>query len=46
MDLIKTLGGKDIPGIGWAGGIERIMLLMNDVNSKSRYSFSNSRSKF
>ena len=30
--LIKTLGGKDIPGVGWAGGIERIMLLMNDVN--------------
>lgn len=30
--LIKTLGGKDIPGIGWAGGVERIMLLMNDVN--------------
>ena len=30
--LIKTLGGKDIPGIGWAGGLERIMLLMNDVN--------------
>ena len=30
--LIKTLGGKDIPGIGWAGGIERIMLLMNDIN--------------
>ncbi len=30
--LIKTLGGKDIPGIGWAGGIERIMLLLNDVN--------------
>ena len=30
--LIKTLGGKDIPGIGWAGGIERIMLLINDVN--------------
>ena len=29
--LIKTLGGKDIPGIGWAGGIERIMLLMKDV---------------
>ena len=30
--LIKTLGGKDIPGIGWAGGIERIMLLMNEIN--------------
>jgi len=32
--LIKTLGGKDIPGVGWAGGIERIMLLMNDVPQK------------
>ncbi len=30
--LIKNLGGKDIPGIGWAGGIERIMLLMKDTN--------------
>ncbi len=29
--LIKTLGGKDIPGVGWAGGIERIMLLMEDI---------------
>ena len=32
--LIKTLGGKDIPGVGWAGGIERIMLLMSDIPSK------------
>ena len=31
--LIKTLGGKDIPGIGWAGGVERLMLLMTDVAS-------------
>ncbi len=30
--LIKTLGGKDLPGVGWAGGIERIMLLMDDIN--------------
>ena len=29
--LIKTLGGKNIPGVGWAGGIERIMLLMKDM---------------
>ena len=29
--LIKTLGGKDVPGVGWAGGIERIMLLMKDI---------------
>ena len=26
--LIKVLGGPDIPGIGWAAGIERIALLM------------------
>ena len=26
--LIKVLGGPDIPGIGWAAGIERITLLM------------------
>ena len=32
--LIKTLGGKDIPGVGWAGGIERIMLLMNSIPQK------------
>jgi len=29
--LIKALGGKDVPGVGWAGGIERIMLLMKDI---------------
>ena len=29
--LIKTLGGKDLPGVGWAGGIERMMLLMDEV---------------
>jgi len=34
--LIKTLGGKDIPGVGWAGGIERIMLLMSDIPSKDK----------
>ena len=26
--LIKTLGGPDISGVGWAGGIERIIMLM------------------
>ncbi len=30
--LINILGGKDIPGVGWAGGIERIMLLMDKIN--------------
>ena len=32
--LIKMLGGKDIPGVGWAGGIERIMLLMKNFSQK------------
>ncbi len=26
--LFEILGGPDIPGVGWAGGIERIMMLM------------------
>ena len=26
--LTKTLGGPDIPGVGWAGGVERIMMLI------------------
>ena len=34
--LIKTLGGKDIPGVGWAGGIERIMLLINNISTISK----------
>jgi len=32
--LIKLLGGKDIAGVGWAGGIERIMLLMKSFPKK------------
>ena len=34
--LIKALGGKNIPGVGWAGGIERIMLLMKDIVSNEK----------
>ena len=33
--LIENLGGKNIPGIGWAGGIERIILLMKDIEINS-----------
>ena len=29
--LTKILGGPDIPGVGWAGGVERIIMLMNDI---------------
>jgi len=34
--LINVLGGNDIPGVGWAGGIERIMLLMNDIKTTNK----------
>ncbi len=34
--LIKALGGKNLPGVGWAGGIERIMLLMKDIVSEEK----------
>ena len=30
--LAKILGGPDIPGVGWAGGVERIIMLMKDIN--------------
>ena len=26
--LIEILGGRDLPGVGWAGGIERMLMLM------------------
>ena len=28
--LTKVLGGPDIPGVGWAGGVERMIMLMQD----------------
>ena len=33
--LIETLGGQNIPGIGWAGGVERMMMLMQDKTNKT-----------
>ena len=34
--LIETLGGKDLPGVGWAGGVERLMILMdNELRSNN-----------
>ncbi|MBL4666903.1 MAG: histidine--tRNA ligase [Sneathiella sp.] len=29
--LVETLGGKPTPGIGWAGGIERLALLATNI---------------
>ena len=34
--LIKVLGGPDIPGVGWAGGVERLIMLMNDFITKHK----------
>jgi len=31
--LTKLLGGPDIPGVGWAGGIDRLIMLMDDIKS-------------
>ncbi len=33
--LVQTLGGPNIPGIGWAAGIERISMLMQISKNKS-----------
>ena len=33
--LTKLLGGPDIPGVGWASGIERIMLLLDNIDKKN-----------
>jgi len=31
--LIKVIGGADIPGVGWAGGIERLMLSVDKIKN-------------
>jgi len=32
--LIETMGGPPTPGVGWAAGIERLMLMINDMPSQ------------
>lgn len=34
--LIKTLGGNDTAGIGWAAGIERLSMLVSDLPPRQR----------
>lgn len=34
--LIKTLGGPDTAGIGWAAGVERLSMLINDLPERAR----------
>jgi histidyl-tRNA synthetase len=34
--LIETLGGKPTPGIGWAGGIERLSMLAANIPDATR----------
>ena len=35
--LMKQMGGSDIPGIGWAGGIERLILLSTIKMIKNKH---------
>tara|TARA_Y100000768_G_scaffold387323_1_gene378245 strand:+ start:771 stop:2003 length:1233 start_codon:yes stop_codon:yes gene_type:complete len=35
--LIGLLGGPDIPGVGWAAGIERISMLMKEETKKNNH---------
>ena len=35
--LMKQMGGSDIPGIGWAGGIERLILLSTIKMMKNKH---------
>ena len=35
--LMKQMGGPDIPGIGWAGGIERLILLSTIKIMKNKH---------
>jgi len=34
--LTKLLGGPDIPGVGWAGGVERLIMLMDEIKSAQK----------
>jgi histidyl-tRNA synthetase len=34
--LIQTMGGPATPGIGWAAGVERLAMLVEDVPAKAR----------
>ena len=29
--MVKNIGGPDIPGVGWASGIERLMMLHSNI---------------
>ena len=35
--LVKALGGPDIPGLGWACGIERLIMMMDEVKIKKPF---------
>ena len=35
IDLVENLGGKPTPGIGFAAGMERILLLINEKQQKA-----------
>ena len=38
--LSEMLGGKKMPGVGWACGVERIALLMKNIDAKTKITIS------
>ena len=34
--LVKSLGGKDIDGVGWAAGVERILMILKPTIFEKR----------
>jgi len=34
--LMETMGGPKIPGVGWAGGIDRLAMMLQDLDPKTR----------
>lgn len=34
--LIRMMGGPDVPGVGWASGVERLALLIDPVNRQTK----------
>jgi len=34
--LVRTMGGPDTPGVGWAAGVERLAMLLDEVPAEKR----------
>ena len=34
--LVETMGGPEVPGVGWASGVERVAMMLSDVPKRAR----------